>query len=156
MLERIKDYLYDISDILISLLLVAVIAVTITYKITDAFTIKIFSPVDDPAVPVTEQIPTDPSEQVVPETPGETETPVEEPSEPIEVQPAEKVRFEIERGMTGYNIANVLLDNHLIDDVNTFILRVEEMGLGSKLRSGTYNVSSTIPTDELIRVIAGQ
>jgi hypothetical protein len=156
MLERIKDYLYDISDILISLVLVAVIAISITYKITDAFTIKIFNPIDEEVLSVTEQFPepeTDDPVIVEPTDPSTTE-PVTE--EPIDVKPAEKVKFEITRGMTGYNIANVLLDSHLIDDVNTFIQRVEEMGLGSKLRSGTFNVSSNIPMDELIKVISGQ
>jgi hypothetical protein len=157
MMEKIKDYLYDISDILISLVLVAVIAISITYKITDAFTIKIFNPEEEIVIPVSEQIP-DNEETVIidPEEPSsETETPSES-VDPIEVGPATKVSFEIKRGMTGYNIANLLLEKNLIDEVNDFIQRVEEMGLGSKLRSGTFNVPSTIPMDDLINIISGK
>ena len=155
MLEKIKDYLYDISDILIALVLVAVITIAITYKITDAFTIKIFNPIDDEQTAITEQIPEEETEVVVGENTPESQDP-SEVTEPIEIEPATKVNFEVKRGMTGYNIANLVLEKGLIADINDFIQRVEELGLGNKLRSGTFSVSSNIPLDDLINVIAGK
>ncbi|MBN2261241.1 MAG: hypothetical protein JW702_11885 [Clostridiales bacterium] len=156
MMEKIKDYLYDISDILVSLVLIAVIAVSITYKITDAFTIKIFNPIDDSVITVQEQIkipeedqPAETEEIEITEIPDTTVT-------PIEVKPSTKVAFEINSGLTGYNIANLLLEKGLISNVNSFIERVEALGLGSKLRSGTFSVPSDIPLDELIFIITGK
>ena len=154
-MEKIKDYLYDISDILLSLLLIAVISISITYKITDAFTIKIFNPASEPVIPVSEQIEVVEVETpIIEENPAETE--IEEPVDPIEVKPSTKVNFEVNSGLTGYNIAELLLEKDLISNVNEFIVRVEELGLGSKLRSGTFNVPSDIPMDDLIYIIAGK
>ncbi len=153
MMERIKDFLYDISDIALSLLLVAVIALSITYKITDAFTLSIFEPDAATVIPVSEQIDLPVAEPVtVPDdTPAD---PVDD--EPVEVTPASKVQFTIKQGMTGYNIANLVYEKGLIQSVDAFISRVEELKLGSRLRTGTYSVSSAIALDELIQVIAGQ
>ncbi|OPL07742.1 MAG: hypothetical protein AVO33_03670 [delta proteobacterium ML8_F1] len=153
MMEKIKDLLYDVSDIALSLLLVAVIALSITYKITDAFTLSIFEPDATTVIPVSEQLapPEEPSSEAPPEEPVE---PSED--EPVEITPPTKVQFKIEQGMTGYNIANLLHEKGLIQSIDNFIARVEELKLGSKLRTGTYSVSSAIDMDELIYVIAGQ
>ncbi|MEA3422499.1 MAG: hypothetical protein U9Q80_01620 [Bacillota bacterium] len=154
-MEKIKDYLYDISDILLSLLLIAVITISITYKITDAFTIKIFNPVSEPVIPVSEQIDVPEIETpIIEENPAEAEP--EETVDPIEVKPSTKVDFEINSGLTGYNIAKLLLEKDLISDVNEFIIKVEELGLGNKLRSGTFSVPSDIPMVDLIYIIAGK
>lgn len=154
-MEKIKDYLYDISDVLLSLLLIAVISISITYKITDAFTIKIFNPISEPVIPVSEQIEI-PEIETPPIEEDPTQVEPEDTVDPIEVKPATKVKFEINSGLTGYHIAKLLLEKDLISDVNEFILKVEELGLGNKLRSGSFSVPSNIPMIDLIYIIAGK
>lgn len=156
MFEKIKDYLYDISDILLSLILIIVIAVSITYKITDAFTIKIFNPANDNVISVDDQFSdlvsdSDSSELIETDVPSDSKD-----NALIKVEPSQMINFEINRGLTGYNIAKILFEKELITSVDSFIKRIEELNLGNKLRSGTYSVSSNIDMDDLIYIISGQ
>jgi len=155
MFEKIKDYLYDISDILLSLILIIVIAVSITYKITDAFTIKIFNPTNEDVISLDDQFSNLDSDLI--SEPIDIDNPSDsEGNDLIEVEPSTMVNFEINSGLTGYNIANLLFEKELITSVNSFIKRIEELNLGNKLRSGTYSVSSNIEMDDLIYIISGQ
>ncbi len=62
----------------------------------------------------------------------------------------------IESGSSGYSIGTLLEEEGLVPDTQTFIKRVEELGLGAKLRSGTFDLSTDMSLDEIIYKISGQ
>lgn len=79
MIEKIKDILYDLSDIAVSLLIIAVIFVSVSWKISDTLNINLAETLTKPTVeaesdiPVTVIIP-DINTDNTPEASGDTET----------------------------------------------------------------------------------
>lgn len=79
MIEKIKDILYDLSDIAVSLLIIAVIFVSVSWKISDTLNINLADTLTKPTVeaesdiPVTVIIP-DINTDNTPEASGDTET----------------------------------------------------------------------------------
>ena len=79
MIEKIKDILYDLSDIAVSLLIIAVIFVSVSWKISDTLNINLADTLTKPSVeaesdiPVTVIIP-DINTDYTPEASGDTET----------------------------------------------------------------------------------
>jgi hypothetical protein len=155
-MEKLKDYLYDISDLLLALGLILIIVFTLSYKITDAFTIKLFASEQKPTEFI-DKI-TDSSLQTNVQTPVEVEptTPViEEPKEEVIVS-GTPIKFSISSGSSGYSIAKTLQEKNLINDINEFLKRVEELKLGSKLRSGEFTINSGTSLDDVIYIITGK
>ncbi len=64
--------------------------------------------------------------------------------------------IDIKAGSSGYSIGKLLESEGLVTDTNTFIKRVEELGLGAKLRSGSFKLSTDMSLDEVIYKISGQ
>ncbi len=95
----------------------------------------------DPVVAETEVIEpevTDPIPEVITPTPSGQEVEVVIPS-----------------GSTGFAIAKILKDQGFISDINGFISKVEEMGLGAKLRSGTFKLKTDMNQEQIIKILAG-
>lgn len=164
MFEKIKDFFYDISDIFVSLLIIALIFVSVSWKISDTLSIDIDAPItsetdleqveDPPVIIVTPETPEEPVE----ETPA-PEEPVEEnpaPEEPVTEVPLDLETFTVSEGSTGYSIGQKLQSEGYIDDVNSFVKRLIEMGYDSKLRAGDFKISKSDDLDTLIKVLAGQ
>ena len=181
MLEKIKDILYDVSDIVVSLVIVALIFFVVSWKISDSLAFDVTIPEQNPQTQVAGQDPniveiaevpdaeTTPSEESSDET--ETTTPSETPTEEAtETTPSTDAKpggtqvnlvgvtkeIEIKSGSSGYSIGKLLATEGMVADTNTFIKRVEELGLGAKLRSGTFTLSSDMSLDEIIYKISGQ
>lgn len=178
MLEKIKDIFYEMSDLLFALVIILVMSTVITWKVTDSLAYSKNSvpenvPIEqtnteeaisqnnnESPVEVQQQPPTtidiEPIEQVD-ESDSSNDTSTSSAIENIPVpQPATVVKINIPSGTPGVRIAKILKENHLIDDTNQFISRVEELKLGSKLRSGTFSMSSDTSLDDIIYVITGQ
>lgn len=156
MFEKIKDFLYDISDIVLSLLIIAVIFYSVSWKITDTLSVDMTSPsetsssdapsTESPVIVVTPD-PTEPVESTEETTVPETEPPTDAP---------ELLTFTVPEGATGYGIGEKLQAEGFITDVNAFVQRLIQMGFDSKLRSGSFKLSKTDDMDTLIKVLAGQ
>ncbi len=154
-MERIKDFISDISDLLIALLLIAVITTTIIWKVTDSLDVNIVKPKASVSVEaLTEEF----EETEVVDI--STAKPLPDGTEEGDVPPQEtgyrELTIEIVSGSTGYGIAKQLRDTGLIADVNEFVKRVEALGLGAKLRSGTFTLNTSMSNDEIIKKISGQ
>ena len=176
MFERIKDFFYDISDVVVSLLIIALIFVSVSWKINDTLSVNIDSaqsPSQDVPPIVVEPIsPPDevPDEQhsVTPsvEEPVENETPpVDPPGETAEETPPEPPAVEepvvletfvVAEGSTGYDIGVELQSAGFITNVNDFVKRSIEMGLDNKLRSGTFKLSKSDSLDLIIKILTGE
>ena len=179
MLEKIKDILYDVSDIVVSLVIVALIFFVVSWKISDSLAFDVTIPEkktetasQDPNIVEIAEVPdeTSPAEDTTNETetttPSET-APTEETAEATTSTDAKPggtqinlvgvtKEIEIKSGSSGYSIGKLLATEGLVADTNTFIKRVEELGLGAKLRSGTFTLSSDMSLDEIIYKISGQ
>ncbi|MDW7660089.1 MAG: hypothetical protein SCL54_01555 [Bacillota bacterium] len=157
MFEKIKDFFYDISDIFVSLLIIAMIFVSVSWKISDTLSIDIDAPItseidqeqldDPPVIIVTPEVPDEP----VDETPEP-----EDPVDPTPEAPLDLKTFTVAEGSTGYSIGQKLQSEGYIDDVNSFVKRLIEMGYDSKLRAGDFKISMNDDLDTLIKVLAGQ
>jgi cytoskeletal protein RodZ len=177
--EKIKDIMYDISDIVISLIIITVIFFVISWKLNESMPIS-YEPKDTPvASESNDSTPSDSiaeadnsviiefadEERPVENNPGTTvstevvETPVvpepEPTPEPVNTTPAKEVMLEIPSGSTGFAIAKLLKDHGFIDDINGFISKVETMGLGAKLRSGEFKLKTNMTEEQIIKIIAG-
>lgn len=174
-MERIRDFLYDVSDLLISLLIIAVIFAVISWKLNESIPIDIATAppgTEEPAAPVTpdsEDPATDtdvgdasdadkPIEgtpvtitPVIPETPS-AETPPQTPAAPPAA--GQSVVVEIPSGSPGVAIARILKEKGLITDINGFIQQVDAMGLGPKLQSGKYTLKTGMGLEEIIKILA--
>lgn len=156
-MERVKDFLYDVSDLFFSLLIIGIIFLVVSWKLTDTMAVTWFSNIDSDDTVAELPIDTTPDiEEVV--------IPVEEDLEPVEevVEPVEEVievrdvSFEVTPGSTGYKIAVKLEEEGLISDVDVFIQTLGDLGLGNKLRAGTFKLTTTMTVEEIINKLAGQ
>ncbi|MBN2898165.1 MAG: endolytic transglycosylase MltG [Clostridia bacterium] len=205
MLEKVKDFFYDVSDVLLSILIIAIMFYTISWKLSDtmSYTPNLNLPfisekteVDEPETTVPddathvaigedspavsegtdldasqgEVIDMTPPEEVTQETPATSsegttpvETPTETPSEAakpgsdtINVIAPKTVEFVVPSGMLASKIIQKLEDEGLIDSKSEFTQRLSERKLDSKLRSGTFNLSTDMNYDQIINKLTGQ
>lgn len=195
-MEKLKDLFYDISDTLLSILIIALMFFTISWKLSDsmsytlAFDIPFLTsesseempeatPIDGTEVAIGNDSPTvstpDPSAEtgdsegeVIDMTqPAQTpdETPAVEPTTPeaakpdgqtIQVIEAKEVAFVVPSGMLASKIIQKLEDEGLISDKSAFTSRLAERKLDSKLRSGTFKLSTDMSYDQIINKLTGQ
>lgn len=172
-MERVRDFLYDISDLLISLLIVAAIFTVISWKLNESIPIEasMAPPTaeepasEDPGTAPVEPAETDP-EPVDPvtdasdadkpiggNTSDDTAEPPATPEKPA-VETGKSVTVTVPSGSPGIAIARILKENGLITDVNAFIQKVDALGLGPKLRSGTFQLKTGMDLEQIIKVLA--
>lgn len=182
MLEKIKDILYDLSDVVLSLVIVALIFFVVSWKISDSLAFDVTVPdktaptesaVQDPDiveitdVTDTEEVPTENTgTETATETPA-TETPASETAEASTSTDAKPggtqvdlvgvtKTVEIKSGSSAYDMGDTLEAAGIISDGKAFVTRSVELKLDTKLRSGTFKLSSDMSLDEIIYKISGQ
>lgn len=165
-MEKIKDFLYDISDLFFSLLIIAIIFIVVSWKLTDTMQVSWFSnfgsdntvadfnddsraSLDD----INKVVDTIPDTTIVEVVPEDETTPEEIIPEVVE---AKDVTFTVSPGSPGYRIATELEAQGLIEDVDTFIQTLDDLSLGNKLRAGNFNLNTGMTVEEIINVLAGQ
>lgn len=161
-MERIKDFLYDISDLFFSLLIIGLIFFVVSLKLNDTMADTWFSNIRQSDIDSVEfedittpnlEIPLQEEDDTVVVEPEEDQI-IDEPEPPVvEVK---EVTFEILPGTSGYKIATNLKSDHLIDDVNLFIQTLDEMKLGNKLRAGSHKLSTDMTIEDIILKLTGQ
>jgi len=187
MLEKLKDIMYDVSDILLSLVIVALIFFVVSWKISDslAFDVQLpekaklttedtFGDIDITEVTVetgnTDSSSTAGTSEITESTegtsgtstatsdsgPDSTSTSDAKPGGTQVTLVGATKEIEIKSGSTGWSIGKLLQEEGLVTDSQGFIKRVEELGLGAKLRSGTFTLSTDMSLDEIIYKISGQ
>lgn len=163
-MEKIKDFLYDISDLFFSLLIIGIIFFVVSWKLTDTMSVSWFSNINqddianlefaDVTTPEDDILNDGDSSgivEVVPEDPVVEEPVVEEPV--VEIR---DVAFVVADGSTGYRIATTLAEEGLIEDADAFLQKLGEMKLGNKLRAGTFKLNTGMTIEEIINKLAGQ
>lgn len=171
MFEKIKDFLYDISDIFLSLLIIGLIFFAVSWKISDTLSIDIDGPsttveseettegtsiVVTPVTPTEATIETSEGETSVGETTeSTTEASTEAPTQPT-TQAGVLENFVVNDGELGNTIGKHLEEQGFVNSSNDFVKRLIEMGFDSKLRAGTFKISKADSLDTIIKVLAGQ
>lgn len=195
MLEKVKDFFYDISDVLLSIVIIAVMFYTISWKLSDTmsytphFNLPFMSseseanepPAIEPddtthiavdndsaviggntdAVDDGEVIDMTPIDNTTSEPSDNTsETTSSEAAKPesdsINVITSKEISFIVPSGMLASKIIQKLEDEGLVDDKTAFTQRLSERKLDSKLRSGTFQLSSDMTYDQIINKLTGQ
>jgi len=177
MFEKIKDFLYDISDIFVSLLIIAVIFIAVSWKISDTLSVDIDAPLS-PATEATQTteativvLPIDPetstesnlesSTEVSTEatSEGATEPVSEATTQPVTEPPVQNLvleNFVIAEGELGYTVGKNLQAQGYIYDVDDFVKRLIEMGYDSKLKAGTFKLDKKDSLEVIIKVLSGE
>ncbi|QEK11775.1 endolytic transglycosylase MltG [Crassaminicella thermophila] len=172
MFEKMKDALYEISDILLAFVIILTMSTIITWKVTDSLAyskeniakvnvnsdsneIKV---VEEPTLPIIEEEAdsSDSDEEVISKEEDIPSTSVDDkvPADPSP-QPT-IVHIQIPSGTPGIGIAKILKDKGLIENTTKFISRVEELKIASKLKSGTFDIKTNTSLDDIIYIIAGK
>lgn len=154
-LEKAKDILYNISDYLVMGAIILVIGIIIFWRLDIIF------PGNSSNVATEENnLPTE-SNETLDRSKDNLKNNSEEAkdTEPLKDEATEEVKIvsiTIPRGAPTSNIANILLDNHLIESINNFEEKVYELDLEKSLRSGDYELKSNMPLENIIKIIANE
>lgn len=163
-MNKIKDFLYDVSDLFLSLLIIGIIFFVVSWKLTDTMAMSWFSNINDSSIENLEfEESSTPDTSILPPVTEEIDTSTEitevtevEDSETKEIVEIRDVLFIIEPGSAGYKIAKQLKEEELITDTDEFINTLGELGLGSKLRAGTFKLNTGMNMVEIINKLTGQ
>ena len=183
MFEKLKDFLYDMSDIFVSLLIIAVIFLAVSWKISDTLkvdideeqAVKTTSATDSSSIVVTPVESTEASSENITEatteaastesstqatTQAATTQPTTQPATQPATQPTTQAavleKFVVSEGELGNTIGKNLQSQGFISSSNAFVKRLIEMGYDSKLKAGTFKISKTYDLDTIIKILAGE
>ncbi len=165
-MNKVKDFLYDISDLVFSLLIIAVIFFIVSLKLSDTMKTDWYltmddnsmeaigddSNLDESTLPLIDEVTDTDDEDVVTEV---TEV-VEETSETIEITEVITVEFVVTPGSISRKIAKDLLNQSLIDDVDDFIKTLGDLGLDRKLGAGTFKLNTGMTYTDIIYKLTGR
>ena len=181
-MEKLKDFLYDITDFLLGLSIIFIMILVISFKVTDSFSLSLKSIINNDTPSQKELVENENSntniEQIVikPNTDDTSENSNtnieqnynsdnaenenssnlnrEDNSSNQEVE-LKEIKLNVKSGTTGYGIAKLLKEKNLIADTQSFISRVEKRELGSKLRSGEFLLTNKDSMDQIIDKLTG-
>jgi hypothetical protein len=157
-INAIRDFIYNITDYGLIIIVIVVMALILGWRFDILFNRGIEKEAisDLPQIIAEEgyedsenpQSPDDPDNAENPENPsGETPDETPAPSGLI-------ATVEIPDGSFPSSIAQILQNSNLINDTNEFLSRSVELGLDTKLRSGTYEIEVGTSLDDIIKIIA--
>lgn len=176
MFEKLKDIFYDISDYVVTIIIVFFIVISIGFIMTKSYGLE-FSKNDllsffqsgknteviatgtsddekDKVEKTTPETPTDVVETSTPETStAGTTTPETDTPETEEAQKDEAVEVGIYEGDDAYDIAERLVENGVIKDAQDFVNELIERGLDTSVRVGEYNFKKDMTMDEVFTVL---
>lgn len=142
-MEKFKDIIYDKSDILIALIIVALAGLIIWFSVNN-----IMKPVEVKADAQTqvEEVTTDEATDI-PVT-GEAEGP-----ESVSIETGTPASIIIQPGEDSNQIAEKLLAAGAISDKNEFYAKLEELGLASRIQEGTFEIPYGSTLDVVCKII---
>lgn len=140
-INGIRDFIYNITDYGLIITVVVIMAVILVWRFDLLFSRSI-------------------DKDKIPDIPIASK-PIEEPEEPLEEEPVEEevpsgliASISIPQGTFPSKIAEILLNNNLINDKDAFLTRCVELNLDTRLQSGTFDIEVGTPLDDVIKIIA--
>ena len=173
-MNKLRDFFYNISDLITAVVIIALVVFIISWKIKAIAAYPEYAAslpshsdgMDEKDTvgdnPIPDSGPKLPESDINPAGPEVTppiDTPNPVPTNPDISNPppkAEILTVKIPEGSTGSAIANILVQNKLIDSPSAFLKRANERKLDTKLRSGTFKIPSNATLDEVINILTGQ
>lgn len=155
-LNAIRDFLYNITDYGLIITVIVVMALILSWRFDILFNRGIEKEViaDLPQIIENEN---KPDNETDPAAPSNTENPGQNGENPQEETPSQSgliATVNIPEGSFPSSIGEILLNSNLITDKDEFLNRSIELGLDTKLRSGTYNIEVGTSLDDIIKTIA--
>ncbi len=164
-MEKLKDILYDLSDVIISLIIIAVIFGVVSWKLNDTLPIKstLFSSDQSETSVVASQTTPEVTVNITMTESADTPQGKSQTTEIIETTVAQsttsdivKKKITIKSGSSGNVIAKQLKQAGIIEDANAFLKVVAKLGVGNRLQIGTFSLSSDMSYEEIALILAGR
>jgi hypothetical protein len=157
-INALRDFLYNITDYGLIITVVVIMAVILGWRFDILFNRGIDKEVIDDLPEITEPVDVNEPEDSNPENPdepGNSEEPGTTPENPENPGGAGLIAtVTIPEGSFPSSIADILLNSNLIKDKQEFLNRSMELGLDTKLRSGTFEIEVGTSLDNVIKKIA--
>jgi hypothetical protein len=146
-INAIRDFIYNITDYGLIITVAVVMTVILVWRFDLLFSKGIDKEIikDLPIV----------TEPEVNEPVAEAPDPVDEEPEPGDEIPVGLIAsISIPQGSYPSQIAEILLNNNLIESKDEFLTRCVELDLDTRLQSGTFDIGVGTPLDDVIKIIA--
>ena len=146
-INAIRDFIYNITDYGLIITVAVVMTVILVWRFDLLFSKGIDKEIikDLPIV----------TEPEVNEPVAEAPDPVDEEPEPGDEIPAGLIAsISIPQGSYPSQIAEILLNNNLIESKDEFLTRCVELDLDTRLQSGTFDIEVGTSLDDVIKIIA--
>ena len=147
--NRFRDFIYDVSDILIVLLIILVAAAIIIWRVS---AIMNYSAGGSLSLGETEISQTDDSYA---DSEAKSEVSADSSASEDKSSGGRGTVYEItvSKGETADEIAAVLKDAGLISDTQEFMDAVSDAGAEDRIREGTYSIEKGSTADEIVTVL---
>lgn len=182
-MEKIKDIVYQISDILFGLIVLLAVILIFTFQLYGWFNIEMPQSIAR-FVPNSASIDTYANENItapdttdssdkkdtvsdqadstdiassaadIPKSSENETSGLEQTSDPSKSSAEATLRnIVIAPGSTSSSIGNALYENNIIKSVDDFKNRLTELKLETKIKAGTFSIPQNAPLDDVIRII---
>lgn len=156
-INAIRDFIYNITDYGLIIVVIVVMVLILGWRFDILFNrgIEKDKLSDLPQIIAEEEY----NNSKNPQTPDDSDD-AENPEKPEGETPDTPApsgliaTVEIPEGSFPSSIAKILQSSNLISDTNEFLNRSVELGLDTKLRSGTYEIEVGTSLDDIIKIIA--
>lgn len=167
LIDKLRDILYDSVDYIFMIFIIVIVVGVIGWRLDVLFAKDAFESQTPGQIVVDNSsreddepsdIEDEPSDSVDPEQdPSGEENPVEEPQEqpqqPDQPSSPVVVKVEIPVGSMPGKIGLLLEEKGVVSSSREFIAKAVELGLDTKLKSGSYNIQLGLPTEDVVRLL---
>lgn len=155
-INAIRDFLYNITDYGLIITVIVVMAVILSWRFDILFNRGIDKEVIKELPEMTQNENNNEQEDSSPESSEDPEKQPNENPEPPQNQGGTGLiaTVNIPEGSFPSKIGDILLNSNLIKDKQEFLNRSMELGLDTKLRSGTFEIEVGTSLDDIIKTIA--
>ena len=156
LINALRDFLYNITDYGLIITVIVVMTLILGWRFDILFNRGIEKEVIAD-LPQIIQNQNKPDAETDPSTPDNTENPGQNVDSPPKETPSQSgliATIDIPYGSFPSSIGEILVNSNLRTDTNEFLNRSVELGLDTKLRSGTYNIEVGTSLDDIIKTIA--
>ena len=168
MIGKIKDLIYDFNDILVALLILAVAAGVITWKLADimaypeylaqqAGTVVASKPTEEPVDMSDVDLTIDDNvvaiNTEIDDISSEPEPAQTEPENTQPTAPTGETKITIPAGSYASKIAQILFDAGLITSTDDFLKELTAEKADTKLKAGTFTIPAGSTMEEIIKIL---
>jgi hypothetical protein len=163
-INAIRDFLYILTDYGLIITVAVIMIAVLGWRFNILFnrdiekeTLAVVPNDIQVEVPVTNDQTNNDKDEEIPNKDEDKDEDEEEPTEPNNPTPTESdvvATVEIPAGSFPSKIGDILINSNLIVDKNEFLNRSVEMGLDTKLQSGSFEISIGTNLDDIIKIIA--